>query len=174
MNLDVISIIEKFAHIDLIKYKYKCEECNNNIDNIGCCIYSNEENFTSVFNEEIDFFTKIITYNFKYICNECFDKNDSIFFYFKYLLDFESLEKLFIQILETEKNKFKKKIIYSNIIIEENNHNNYFKLLYSIYNNKNNQIITHNFIYENEIPFYKYFINLPQKEQLIFKDFKIK
>lgn len=178
MNTDVISIIGQFSHIDLLNFEYKCEHCNENVENICCCIYSEENIFNGIFSSEIDFFEKIITYKYVYICQECYDKiqqDKDIFFFFRNLLHIDSFEQLFEQILNIEKQKNIKNCIFDNNIqvMEFNQDQDWFKSIFTIFYYNKNKIIESNFLYENNECLSKYFYGLSTNEQIIFNDFKV-
>ena len=179
MNNDVISIIGEFSHIDLHKLKYKCEHCNQNTEEITCCIYYQEQIDNGTFSPEIDFFKKTITYYYVYICQQCYDYEirDSyeIIFYFKNLLHIESFEQLFEQIINIQKQKINENCIFDNIqVMEFNNHSpEWFKSIFTIFSYHNNKIIENHFLYENDQCLTKYYQGLSNKEQEIFKDYKV-
>ena len=94
MYKDVIGIIEEYSHIDLKNYKYKCDNCNTSCDEISCCIYSQSTTFNSTYSSECEIYRQECDFKFQYICKTCKNNiNCDIFFYFKYMLEFESFEK---------------------------------------------------------------------------------
>ena len=184
MYKDVVSIIGKYANINLQTYQYHCDKCNDKIeyDQTICCIYKNESDLCSTVNDNIDFFKKTINYKFKYICVECYDNiykylDSDLMFLSIAVLDLESIETLFYDTIKKQQEKKLKKCIFGNVSIEENNDNDdddgWYKSLFTLHHFNDKTIIESCFLYENDIPFEKYFLGLHKSEQKIFEDFKV-
>lgn len=179
MYKDILNIIEKYTSIDLIKYKYHCEECSEklNYNEILSCIYlEDNENITITFNDEIEIYKKICNYSFKYICSSCYDaiyKYKEIQFIYSHILELESFENLLNEIIMLKKKEIEKKCIFQNISIQENNESDYYKSLFTLYDFKENTIIEINIFYANDESFDKYYEKLSKTIKEYFRDFKI-
>jgi len=179
MHKDIIGIIESYAHIDLNTYEYKCENCNENCDQfnqISCCIYSQFTNSNiTTYSVECDFYRIIQKLKFQYICSECYNQISryNIFFYFRNILEIESFELLFKEILESEKKKLLQKCQLPNVFIMQFNSQNCYKTIFTKYQFDNNSIISHNLFYENNQSLSKFFYALSQKQRTHFEIFKV-
>lgn len=181
MYKDIINIIENYSHIDLTTYQYKCENCNVNCDGdneITCCIYSTTETFNSTYSPECDFYKQVQKFKFQYICKNCYtevySKYDIIFF-FKNILQIESFEYLFDEILDQEKEKILKKCQLPKTFVMQFNEPRHdtFKTIFTQYEFINNTIISHNLFYENTECLSKYFERLSATEKEHFNLFQV-
>ena len=179
MYKDIIGIIEQYSHIDLTKYEYKCENCDENCDQFNevcCCVYIELSTmFNATYSQECDIYKTSQKYKFQYICEKCYRQMSSsdVVFFFRNLLEIESFEYLFREILQTEKNKILKKCILPHISIMQFDEEDSYKTIFTKYEFHNDSIISHNLFYESDQCLSKYFNGLSEIEKKHFKIFKV-
>ena len=178
MYKDIIGIIEQYSHIDLTKYEYKCENCNKNCDQFNevcCCIFFESTTSNSTYSQECDIYSTIQKYKFQYMCEKCYrekSRNDIIFF-FRNILEIESFECLFNEILQVDKEKILKKCILPHIAIMQFNEEDSYKTIFTKYEFEDDSIISHNLFYESDQCLSKYFEGLSEIEKKHLKIFKV-
>lgn len=164
MIKDILKIIGEFSGNDLEDFKYICDSCNKKFNDFDMCciIYYHDKVSSKPYNDFIDFYQKNRIFHYDYICSKCYKeyyKYENMIFFCAMLLDLNSFEDIYYDIIKYKQEYHSHNCIMDNIAIEQNNTGNWYKTLIIKYDFIDNVIIEDCILYESTVPIIKYFQN---------------